>query len=149
MQQEISCGAVVFTNFGNERRFVIIRGKKGFYGFPKGHMEAGETEKETALREIWEETGLHVQIIDGFRTEDEHPLIREGKPDTMKRIIYFTAVYNDQEPRAQESEISEIRLWTYHEAMEAFQFESSKRILNEAAAFLNETMSPGAIKQLK
>lgn len=138
MQQETSCGAVVFTDIGSERRFVIIRGKKGFYGFPKGHVEAGETEKETALREIWEETGLRVQIIDGFRTEDEHPLIREGEPDAIKKIIYFAAVYKDQEPRPQEGEITEIRLLTFSEAMEAFQFESSKRILNEAAAFLRE-----------
>ena len=138
MQQETSCGAVVFTDIGNERRFVIVRGKKGFYGFPKGHMEAGETEKETALREIQEETGLHVQIIDGFRTEDEHPLIREGKPDAIKKIIYFAAAYEAQEPQPQESEITEIRLLTFSEAMEAFQFDSSKRILNEAADFLRE-----------
>ena len=137
MQRETSCGAVVFTLCGGERRYVIVRGKKGFFGFPKGHMEAGETEQETALREIMEETGLSVQLIDGFRTEDEHPLIREGKPETIKKIIYFAAVYENQETHAQESEITEIRLMTYEEAMKAFQFESSKRILAEANAFLN------------
>lgn len=137
MQRETSCGAVVFTLCGGERRYVIVRGKKGFFGFPKGHMEAGETEQETALREIKEETGLSVQLIDGFRTEDEHPLIREGKPETIKKIIYFAAVYEKQETHAQESEITEIRLMTYEEAMKAFQFESSKRILAEANAFLN------------
>lgn len=137
MQRETSCGAVVFTLCGGERRYVIVRGKKGFFGFPKGHMEAGETEQETALREIKEETGLSVQLIDGFRTEDEHPLIREGKPETIKKIIYFAAVYENQETHAQESEITQIRLMTYEEAMKAFQFESSKRILAEANAFLN------------
>ena len=137
MQRETSCGAVVFTLCGGERRYVIVRGKKGFFGFPKGHMEAGETEQETALREIKEETGLSVQLIDGFRTEDEHPLIREGKPETIKKIIYFAAIYENQETHAQESEITEIRLMTYEEAMKAFQFESSKRILAEANAFLN------------
>ena len=137
MQRETSCGAVVFTLCGGERRYVIVQGKKGFFGFPKGHMEAGETEQETALREIKEETGLSVQLIDGFRTEDEHPLIREGKPETIKKIIYFAAVYENQETHAQESEITEIRLMTYEEAMKAFQFESSKRILAEANAFLN------------
>jgi len=137
LQRETSCGAVVFTLCGGERRYVIVRGKKGFFGFPKGHMEAGETEQETALREIKEETGLSVQLIDGFRTEDEHPLIREGKPETIKKIIYFAAVFENQETHAQESEITEIRLMTYEEAMKAFQFESSKRILAEANAFLN------------
>ena len=137
MQRETSCGAVVFTLCGGERRYVIVRGKKGFFGFPKGHMELGETEQETALREIMEETGLSVRLIDGFRTEDEHPLLQEGKPETIKKIIYFAAVYENQETHAQESEITEIRLMTYEEAMKALQFESSKRILAEANAFLN------------
>ncbi len=43
------------------RKYVIIRGTgiyKEFCGFPKGHMELGETETETVLREVKEETGL-------------------------------------------------------------------------------------------
>ena len=136
MNWEISCGAVVYTVIAGERKYVIVSGKKGVFGFPKGHMEPGETERETALREIREETGLNVQLIDGFRTEDQHPLIHEGKPDTMKRIIYFAAEYTAQEYHAQDSEISEIRLVSFDEAISAFQYESSKRILKEADGFL-------------
>ena len=61
MADEKSCGAIVFTRENGIRKYVIIRGTgiyQGFNGFPKGHMEEGETESETALREVKEETGM-------------------------------------------------------------------------------------------
>lgn len=53
MADEKACGAIIFTNENNTRKYVIIRGVgnyQGYYGFPKGHMEAGETERETAIK---------------------------------------------------------------------------------------------------
>ena len=138
MTIEKSCGAVVFTRESGEVKYVIVREKEGFCSFPKGHMEAGETEHETALREIREETGLSVRFVDGFRTEDSHPHIREGRPDVMKQIVYFLAEYENQPLRAQESELSGIDLMSFEEAMRAFQYESSKRILTQAHGFLQK-----------
>ena len=136
MKTEKSCGAVVFTRTDEGIKFVIIANEVGYYGFPKGHTEDGETELETAHREILEETGLDVNFIEGFRTTDAHPHIREGRPPVMKDMVYFLAEYSEQELTAQEGEVSEIRLMTYEEAMEKFQFESSRRILREANDFL-------------
>lgn len=138
MTVEKSCGAVVFTRTDEGIKYVIIANEVGYYGFPKGHTEDGETDRETALREIFEETGLHVTIIDGFRTTDEHPHVREGRPPVMKHMVYFLAEYSDQQLVPQEGEVSEIKLMTYEEAMAKFQFESSRRILREANAFLGK-----------
>ena len=138
MTIEKSCGAVVFTRESGEVKYVIVREMEGFCSFPKGHVEAGETEHETARREILEETGLDVCFVDGFRTEDSHPHIREGRPDVMKQIVYFLAEYENQTPRAQESELTGIELLSFDEALAAFQYESSKRILREAQAFLEK-----------
>ena len=138
MKIEKSCGAVVFTREGGQVKYVIICSMEGFYGYPKGHMEAGETEEQTALREIKEETGLEVTLLPGFRTEDSHALVREGRPDVTKHIVYFLAEYSGQQLLAQDTEVSRIALMTYEEAMESFQFESSRRILREADAFLGE-----------
>ena len=136
MEIKRSCGAVVFTREYGEIRYVIIRSTEGFCGFPKGHVEVGETDEMTALREIKEETGLDVILIDGFITTDEHPHFRAGKPPVMKQMIYFLAEFRSQTPQAQLSEVSEILLLTFDEAMAIFEYDSTKRILNEAHEFL-------------
>lgn len=136
MQYEKSCGAVVFTRRNGQIRYVLAQNLEGYYGFPKGHMESGETETETALREIREEVGLSPRLIDGFRTCDEHPLPK--KPGVMKQVVYFLAEYADQEIVFQKEELLSAPLVSYEEAMALFVFENSKRILTEAHAFLNK-----------
>ena len=138
MKREKSCGAIVFTQENGVRQYVIIRETyEGACGFPKGHMEAGETERETARREVKEETGLDVVLYDDFRLIDEHSLIREGRPDDIKTNVYFLAEYRDQVLRAQETEVIEVLLMDYTNAMESIQYEGSKRLLSEAEEYLN------------
>lgn len=134
MQYEKSCGAVVFTRVNGEIRYVLAQNLEGYFGFPKGHMEAGETEAETALREIHEEVGLQPRLIEGFRTEDEHPL--PSKPGVIKQVVYFLAEYENQAISFQKEELMSAPLASYEEAMALFTFDSSKRILTEAHSFL-------------
>ncbi|MGN1082921.1 MAG: NUDIX domain-containing protein, partial [Candidatus Avispirillum sp.] len=94
------------------------------------------TEKETALREIFEETGLRVELLQGFRTENMHTFEKNGET-RMKYVVYFLAEYSEQTPTAQESELNAVYLTDYETALNSFQFESSKRILTEAHSFLN------------
>ena len=135
---EKSCGAVVFKRDGGEIQYVIIESLEGYFGFPKGHCEPGETEQETALREVLEETGLHVHILPGFRYVDEHPI--PGKPGVIKQIVYFAAEFWDQEIRYQKEELRSARLMTFAEALEAFQWENSRTILRKVDHFLNDEM---------
>lgn len=134
MMYEKSCGAVVFTRMNNEIQYLLIRNLTGIYGFPKGHVEQGETEEQTALREVFEEVGLAVKLVSGFRSEDEHPIPQ--KENTMKQIIYFLGEYSNQEFTYQKEELTDALLTDYETAMTLFQFDSSKRILTEANTFL-------------
>ena len=136
MITEKSCGAVVFTKDNGETKYVIVRSKQGFYGFPKGHMEGSETETETALREVKEETGLTVNLIDGFRVEDSYLFTWDGE-QRFKNVVYFLAEYSGQVPVAQESELSSIHLLSFSEAMSVFQFDNLKHILTCAHTFLS------------
>lgn len=140
MKLERSCGAVVFTRAGKEFRYVIVREKSGFHSFPKGHMEGEETERETAVREITEETGLTVSFLDGFKAVDQHTM-RE-KPGFMKQVTYFLAEYANQSPQSLEafrSEIRELRVCSFSEAYHLFEFESARKILTKANNWLMMT----------
>lgn len=139
MTYEISSGAIVFTRKNKKIYFVIIKSSEGYYGFPKGHIEEDESEVQAALREIREETGLTVRICPGFKTIEEHLL--PNKKDVIKRVIYFVAEYEDQKIRYQKEELQGAFLMTFEEAIDIFQFESSKRLLKEAMDFIAEVPS--------
>ncbi len=135
MSMEKSCGAVVFTRLHGEIRYLLVQNPHGIYGFPKGHMEGTETERETALREIREETSLEVEFLPGFRTEDFYTL--PGK-QAKRHIVYFLAQFRNQEYRFPPKEISGGGLYSYEQARKMFQFESSRRILQEAEEYLQD-----------
>ncbi len=138
LQYEKSCGAVVYCQKGNDVKYLLACEHGGYWVFPKGHMEAGESEQETALREVKEETGLDVTLVEGFRVTDEHNLAREGRPNTIKQTVYFLAEYEDQDYVPQESEICKIMLLDFEEAMATLQFDSFKQILTQAHSFLEQ-----------
>ena len=139
MNYEYSCGAVVFTRIGGEPHYVLVRAKDqpmGCHGIPKGHMEAGETEEQTALREIYEEVGLRVRLLPGFRAVTEYQL--PAPPDTRKRVVFFLAEYAGQETTVQESELAAITIAPWPQALELTEFADSKRIQTEAHEFLSK-----------
>lgn len=134
MIREKSCGAVVFTKENKQIKYLLIQNLEGIYGFPKGHVENGETEMETALREVYEEVNIQIKLIEGFRTEDEHLI--PAKEDTVKHIVYFLGEYENQDVKFQKEELSSASLVDYETAMSLLQFDSSKRILKEANDYL-------------
>ena len=139
MNYEYSCGAVVFTRVDGVPHYVLIRAKDqpvGCHGFPKGHMEPGETEQETALREIYEEVGLRVRLLPGFRSVTEYRL--PSPPDTSKQVVFFLAEYENQQVRIQESELAGFTLAPFAQALELTEFADSKQILTDAHAFLTK-----------
>ena len=134
---EKSCGAVVFTRQEGLIKYVIVQSKTGVYGFPKGHVEDGESEEETARREIFEETRLKVDFIKGFRAEDTYTFEINGKR-IKKNVVYFLAEYSAQAPIAQQSELNAVCLMDYESCIDSFQFENSKKILSDAYSYLME-----------
>ncbi len=135
MITEKSCGVIVYTKENGNIQYVIVSSQEGIYGFPKGHTEGNESEIETALREVTEETGLTVKLIPRFRIEDTYTFIRNDEI-RQKNIVYFLGEYSNQTPIAQDAELRGVSLMSYETAISVFQFDSSKRLLTEAHNFL-------------
>ena len=130
MEKEKSCGCIVIDN----GKVLLIQHLKGHWDIPKGHMEAGETEQETALREVKEETGVDVEIISDKKSTLEYT-VENGN---LKEVIYFIAKKIGGEEKAQETEVSEIRWLAFDEAVEMLTYDNSKELLRKAINFIEK-----------
>ena len=132
---EKSCGAVVFREKDGQVEFLLVKNKNGrHWGFPKGHVEDGETEEETALREIKEETGLSVAILPGFRETSEYRPYGKIK----KQVVFFAARAQNEEVTIQQAEIDRFQWADFSQAMQRFRYENDQRVLKSAAAWLKQ-----------
>ena len=127
MKNEISCGAIAYKIVDDQRYYLVVQQKEGFWGFPKGHLKEGETEEECAYREVREETDLLLWAFrEDFREVDEHPI---PGTDINKRIVYFLGAlitaFDDfnQEPKIQTEELLDARFVTIEEAEELMPYE--------------------------
>ncbi len=129
MTLEKSCGALVFRRFhGNTELLLIKHANGGHWSFPKGHVESGETEVETALREIKEETGIDVIIDPSFREVISY----SPKKDTQKDVIYFIARAQNYDYTPQEEEIAQIKWVEINRAHTILTYDNDKQLVNKA-----------------
>ena len=129
MEYAHSAGAVLYTIRDGEIRYLLVREKLGHTGFPKGHLEAGETVFDAADREIREETGLAAELQTAFRRETVY-LLREGTK--WKWVTYFAARYNTEDAPAHTGEVADIMELPYDQAMETLTYQNTKDLLAEA-----------------
>ncbi|MBO5265723.1 MAG: NUDIX domain-containing protein [Ruminiclostridium sp.] len=133
MNYEKSCGAIVYRKFHGNTEILLIRHiKSGYWSFPKGHVEAGETEAETAMREIKEETNVDVLIDTGFR----ETVSFSPRRDTSKTVVYFVAKALNSDTKPQEEEISEIRWVEIGQALSYLTYDNDKLVVTKAKAFI-------------
>lgn len=132
---ESSCGAVVYRDIRGEVRYLLIKNKRSAnWGFPKGHIEQGETKKETAYREVLEETGIHLHIHDGFESVSQYKI----RDKIEKTVSIFVGTTKDTSTVIQASEIEDYIWLTFDKAINLLKFENDKSILQAAHTFLNE-----------
>ncbi len=134
IKKEKSCGAVVYKYIDSDLYILLIKMNGGHYSFPKGHVEDNETEEQTALREIKEETNLDVIIDNKFR----EIVTYSPKKNVIKDVIFFVALAKNDELIAQEEEVSEVMWVKATEAKDIITFESDKQIFNMAYDYINK-----------
>lgn len=122
MKKEKSCGAIIINETG---KILLIKHNKGHWAFPKGHVEANETEIETALREIKEETNLEVEINQNIREITTY----SPKENVIKDVIYFAATNPTGNIKLQEEEVSEYAWLDLEESLNTITHDDDKRLL--------------------
>lgn len=133
LRREKSCGAVCVCGQGGEQRVLLVRHLAGGrWAFPKGHTEPGETEQQTALREVAEETGVAASLLAGFRFVTNYSPVR----GTIKKVVYFAARCAPTTPRPQPGEIRDARFFAPEEALRRLTYPADKRLLRKALRFL-------------
>lgn len=144
MLKEYSFGAVLYKIQNNEPLFLLIKSKRSErWGFPKGHIEKGETELETARREIFEETGIKdIKFMEGFKKEDIY-IIEGTLPETKGRItekhsVYFLAEALSEPVSYDKEEVSELKWADIEESEELLYFLNQKKIVKYAYEKIKE-----------
>ncbi|MBQ9298120.1 MAG: NUDIX domain-containing protein [Clostridia bacterium] len=113
--QEKACGCIIIK----DNKVLLIQQNAGHWGFPKGHVEENESEQETAIREVKEETNIDVKITDTTRYTVEY--MHKGN---LKQVVLFIAepISNDLKPQAEE--ISVIEWLSFEDALNRFTYDN-------------------------
>lgn len=138
MKQEKSCGAICVKRTAEGPRVLMIRHRYGgHWAFPKGHVEPGETERETAAREVREETGAAIRILDGYR---EVTTYSPGK-GVMKDVVVFLAEITGGRLRPQPEEVRTVELLPLEEAKKRLTYEADRQLLQKARPLIDRHFS--------
>jgi len=145
MKQKRSAGAVIFNDSIGDFYYLLLLYGGGHWDFPKGGIEEGETELETALREVREETSLtDVEIVDGFRRTISYTY-RSDEP-VIKTVTFFLGrtrnfgVTISREHRAY--------AWLkFKDALVQLTFRTARQVLTDADTFLRSHPIYGSGRQ--
>jgi 8-oxo-dGTP pyrophosphatase MutT (NUDIX family) len=116
---------------------LMIRHKHGGHrSFPKGHVEAGETERETAIREVEEETAVRIRITSDFSEK----VYYSPMPGVRKEVVYFMAITDQKATRARDGEIADVEWVALENAERSLTHENDKIVLRAATKVLQASM---------
>ncbi|MBO7184765.1 MAG: NUDIX domain-containing protein [Oscillospiraceae bacterium] len=112
-----SCGVLPWRNNDGQKEFLIVFEQYSqCWSLPKGHMEAGETEAETALRELFEETGLRARLNCRYSATIEYPISVMAK----KQVVFFPGQVSGI-PKARPGEIERFK-WVTAQQLRQYLF---------------------------
>ncbi|CAF3795095.1 unnamed protein product [Rotaria sordida] len=112
------------------------------YDLPKGHMEPGEIEHQTALRELLEETGIQSSDIDidpNFRFENTYyPKYKRFGGETVKKtLVIFLARLKSDSTKVIPSEHQHFEWCTWNSFQPSRKTSGIDQLLNKVRAHLN------------
>jgi len=139
MAFEKSCGALIFRAEGGTRLYLLLHYAGGHWDFPKGHVEKGESEEQTARREIAEETGIAaLEFLPGFREEISYSFRHGNGEMAQKAVAFFLARTNEKLVRLSGEHIG-FEWLPYGAARKKATYENARTLLEKAEKRLSGT----------
>jgi 8-oxo-dGTP pyrophosphatase MutT (NUDIX family) len=136
MFHEKSCGAIVFVK-NAEVNYLLLHYEAGHWDFVKGNVEPNESERDTVMRELREETGIvDAQFIDGFREKIAYFYRRQGTT-IHKEVVFFLIETHTKKVELSYEHVAHDWLG-YQRAMEKLTFKNAKDVLQKAHEFLKK-----------
>ena len=137
---EKSCGVVLF----NEQKVLLLQyatGQKegewdlqGHWDFPKGHVDKGETEIETAIRELEEETGIkNIILLDNFRKTINYKIQKRDRK-ISKEVVFFIATTAETEINLSHEHV-DYGWFDFTSALKQLTYDNARSVLSEAIIF--------------
>ena len=132
--EERSAGAVVCREHGDRRLYLLLQ-NGGRWDFPKGGVEKGESELQSVMREVQDETGIGgIRLVPGFRKVIEYFYRRDGK-NVHKEVVYLLAFTGEERVKIS-FEHQGFGWFPYQEALSRASYDNSKLTLTEAERFI-------------
>jgi len=132
--KEISAGGVVYWVQNDQIKLLMIEDRNQKWTLPKGKVEEGETFSETALREIYEETGIKGQLVKPLDTI-HYVYYLQDQSKVEKEVHYFLIKALSSVIETQISEINKAKWFSFEEAWEKQEkhgYENNQPILKHA-----------------
>lgn len=138
MNREFSAGGVVFNQ---NNQVLLTKNNGGYWQFPKGHLDDGETVEQAALREVKEEGGVEAKIINKLGVEKYVYTTASGEK-IFKIVSYFLMEYLSGDPKDHDFEVADSAWTNPDEALKKLSFSSAKTFLKKALDFRVKVISP-------
>lgn len=133
---EKSFGIIPLKLIKGEWHFLLVQPLQGWWGFPKGHANQEELDLDAAIRELFEETGLHIKrLISQEPQFERYQFFSKGKLIT-KTVAYWPAEVMDDEVKVQEEEIKSYLWLKVDQAIQQLTYEEAKQLCQKVHQIL-------------
>ena len=115
-------------------------GNNTYWVLPKGHAEVGESEVETAIRELKEETGFVAEkILEEPAFSLQYKFIFDGI-EIAKKVTYFIGLIPEGEPQLQVEEVREAGWFGLDQANDRLDYQNTKDMFVQAKQYIEQNL---------